>query len=215
MGRIEGAWCEMTITTVVFDLYGVLVGRTLASSGDSLARYLRVPIDRLQVAYQSHEPPFDLGHITQEEFWTKVLHDLDLSPRLADLDRLSEIACAGVTECKTIRRLCGALRQLGCETALMSNGRTPWFDRLDRRLQLSELFNHIFISDTIGVRKPDVRFFQHVAANLQGSGARIAFVDDNPANEAGARAVGWEWILFEDECSIEPQLRQLLPPGPA
>lgn len=55
-------------------------------------------------------------------------------------------------------------------------------------------FDRVFLSQEIGMRKPEARAFEHVAAELGTRPSRILFLDDNVANIAGAAAVGYRTV---------------------
>ncbi len=63
-------------------------------------------------------------------------------------------------------------------------------------LRLCDLFEDIFYSARIGVRKPDSRFFNFVDSKLGVQEQPPLFFDDTPAVIAGAQAAGWEAVLF-------------------
>ena len=48
-----------------------------------------------------------------------------------------------------------------------------------------------FVSSSMGVTKPDPAAYERVTEVLELPEADIAFVDDRPANVAGAEAAGW------------------------
>jgi FMN phosphatase YigB (HAD superfamily) len=51
-------------------------------------------------------------------------------------------------------------------------------------------FREIYLSSSIGLRKPDVAAFHHVANAIGAPASRIVFFDDSAENVAGARAYG-------------------------
>ena len=51
-------------------------------------------------------------------------------------------------------------------------------------------FREIFLSSTIGLRKPDAEAFDHVVKSIGVPASRILFFDDSAANIDGARARG-------------------------
>jgi len=51
-------------------------------------------------------------------------------------------------------------------------------------------FREIYLSSTIGLRKPDAEAFDHVVEAIGVPASRIVFFDDLPENVAGARARG-------------------------
>lgn len=63
-------------------------------------------------------------------------------------------------------------------------------------LALNELFDDIFYSARIGVRKPDRRFFDFVDRRIGPQAEPPLFFDDTPNVVEGARAHGWEAVVF-------------------
>jgi putative hydrolase of the HAD superfamily len=51
-------------------------------------------------------------------------------------------------------------------------------------------FREVFLSSTIGLRKPDARAYDHVVKAIGVPASRIVFFDDLPENVEGARARG-------------------------
>ena len=51
-------------------------------------------------------------------------------------------------------------------------------------------FREIFLSSTIGLRKPDAEAYDHVVKAIGVPASRIVFFDDSAENIAGARARG-------------------------
>lgn len=59
---------------------------------------------------------------------------------------------------------------------------------------LAGLFDHQFISFELGLLKPDVAAFAHVADRLKLPAGRILFLDDNILNVEGATAAGFQAV---------------------
>jgi putative hydrolase of the HAD superfamily len=71
------------------------------------------------------------------------------------------------------------------------------------------VFDALVLSHEIGVRKPRAGFFEH-CRRLAGCAAReCLFIDDLPANVAGARALGWQGIVYTDFGDLRKQLKGL------
>ncbi|KJC64312.1 HAD family hydrolase [Agreia bicolorata] len=63
---------------------------------------------------------------------------------------------------------------------------------------LLEVFDHICISERIGVQKPDGAAFRMLAASLGVEPGECLFVGDNPLHDIdGARAVGMTALLVD------------------
>ena len=63
-------------------------------------------------------------------------------------------------------------------------------------------FETIYVSSTIGMRKPDEAAFHWVAGDMQLEPERILFLDDNPANVAGAGRAGMQTALIGSEADV-------------
>ena len=73
-----------------------------------------------------------------------------------------------------------------------------WHARYSHAL---DRFAEIYVSSTIGLRKPDQQAFEWVTAAMQLAPEEILFLDDNPENIAGAQRAGLTTVqtLGEDE----------------
>lgn len=80
-------------------------------------------------------------------------------------------------------------------------------------LRLCDLFEDIFYSARIGVRKPDPRFFNFVESRLGPQEEPPLFFDDTPAVIAAAQSAGWEAVLFNTlpDCAGHPWIAQRIP----
>ena len=63
-------------------------------------------------------------------------------------------------------------------------------------------FEEIFVSSSIGMRKPDRAAFEWVAAAMDTAPERILFLDDNPENIAGARRAGLTTAQVRGEAEV-------------
>lgn len=79
-------------------------------------------------------------------------------------------------------------------------------------LGLSELFDDIFYSARIGVQKPDRRYFDFIEHRIGPQDEPPLFFDDSPKVIEGARAHGWEAVLFDtvEDCTSHPWIAERL-----
>ncbi len=70
-------------------------------------------------------------------------------------------------------------------------------------LRLCDLFDDMFYSARIGVRKLDPRFFNYVNSKIGRQEQPPLFFDDTPTVVAAAQSAGWEAVLFNtiDDCT--------------
>ena len=73
-------------------------------------------------------------------------------------------------------------------------------------LGLSELFEDIFYSARAGIRKPETGFFDFIEQRIGPQSEPPLFFDDTPKVIDGARAHGWEAVLFDtvEDCTSHP-----------
>ena len=71
-----------------------------------------------------------------------------------------------------------------------------------RYAQALDHFDEIYVSSTIGLRKPDQEAFEHVASAMQLEPEEILFLDDNPENVRGAKASGLTPVLTRGEAEV-------------
>jgi putative hydrolase of the HAD superfamily len=73
-------------------------------------------------------------------------------------------------------------------------------------LELGDLFEDIFYSARAGVRKPEKGFFDFIDQRIGPQAEPPLFFDDTPKVIEGARAHGWEAILFDtiEDCTSHP-----------
>ena len=72
------------------------------------------------------------------------------------------------------------------------------------------LFKKIYLSQEIGLLKPDPRAFQHALDDIGCCAQEVVLVDDNPACIQEAQKMGFQALLFTDAAALENQLTSLL-----
>ncbi len=79
-------------------------------------------------------------------------------------------------------------------------------------------FDALVLSHEVGARKPSAAFFEHCQRLAGCAAEECLFIDDLPANVAGAQACGWHGIVYTDASALCEQLAALgirLGPEPA
>lgn len=70
--------------------------------------------------------------------------------------------------------------------------------------------DHIYLSQDLGMRKPEARIYQHVLQKEGFSAADAVFFDDNADNIEGANQLGITSILVKDKATIPDYFAKLL-----
>ena len=82
------------------------------------------------------------------------------------------------------------------KTGIISNGFDDVRSAVHNKWAIADAFDHIVISGEVGLMKPDVRIFALSASGLHIEPSEGVFIDDMPANVAGARAFGLQAVQF-------------------
>jgi glucose-1-phosphatase len=91
-----------------------------------------------------------------------------------------------------------------------SNTNRPHVDHFSvHYAELLSPFREIFVSSTIGLRKPDAEAFDHVVQAIGVPAGRILFFDDLPENVAGARARGLKAVEVRSSADVAAALDAL------
>lgn len=78
---------------------------------------------------------------------------------------------------------------------------------------LIDQFETVFVSSTIGRRKPELEAFAHVVEQIGAPAGKILFFDDLAANVEGARAAGLQAVHVTGPKTIAETLAKLWPEG--
>jgi FMN phosphatase YigB (HAD superfamily) len=70
-------------------------------------------------------------------------------------------------------------------------------------------FKNVFISSSIGLRKPEAEAFEFVVREIGVPASRIVFFDDSPHNIDGARACGLQTVLVKSPADVAAALAAL------
>jgi HAD superfamily hydrolase (TIGR01549 family) len=215
------------IEIVLFDLDDTLHDDTFAyrSAAEEVAREVAAEhgIDALAL--------MDAYIAEAEGFWHRLSAD-DLKVKLASIrasmwqSALESVGAGGDPELARISAerynayrtkyftlfpgavdLLRALRERGVKLGIVTNGLSETHREKIALLQISEYFDAIFLSDEVGMVKPDPLLFAHACRTLGGAPARSAMVGDRydrdirGALDAGLYTI---WLNLRDES---------LPPG--
>lgn len=113
---------------------------------------------------------------------------------------------------EAVIELVRSLQAAGTTTAVFSNASSKLEHDMDE-MGVTALFARVANSSRIGMAKPDVAAFEHVAADLAVDPGRLLFVDDRPENVAGAVDAGWHAIQMRSAARLGGVLRRLGIPG--
>jgi glucose-1-phosphatase len=198
----------MPIKTIVFD-FGRVVGffdHRLTTS--RLAAHTRLSADEMHAHLfgGTLEDDYESGKISTSEFLQRVRATCGLT--CAD----EIIATAWGDIFWPNQEICALLPLLKPRYRLLLGSNTNELHARHFCKQFADwlrYFDALVLSHEIGVRKPQAGFFEHCSRLAGCPPAECLFIDDLAANVAGARACGWQGIVYTGFAELCEQLTAL------
>ena len=97
----------------------------------------------------------------------------------------------------------------GHDVTLLTNWAADTFAEARKRFPFLEKPRGITVSGEIRAIKPDRAIYDHHATTFGIEPAAALFIDDSQKNVDGARAAGWQAVLFTDAATLENDLIRL------
>jgi epoxide hydrolase-like predicted phosphatase len=201
------------IRNLIFDLGGVILNLSVPSTLNQLASLTGLPLEKIMESYASREEfiQYEKGLIGDAEFrsalrsiyrfngddtvidncWNAML--LDIPPtRIAQLNDL-----------KTRYRTFLLSNTNAIHVKCFSEG----LSKHHGLASLDNLFEKVYYSHELNMRKPDPEIYAHVLKENQLEANETLFLDDNAKNIEGARSVGIETMLVTSADQLFTNLR--------
>ncbi len=199
---------DMKIATLVFDFGNVLGFFSHRQAAEQLAAYSELPVEAIQAFLfgADLENAYESGRLTTAALMDAVrthcrvrCTDAEFRAAYADMFHPNPAVCSLLPELKERFRLLllSNTNELHCEQLTRQFSETlRWFDGL--------VFSH-----KVGVRKPDRRIYDHCLALAGCPAAACLFIDDLPANISGAKAAGWQGLVYARGDDLRARLAEL------
>jgi glucose-1-phosphatase len=196
------------IKAVIFDLGRVIVDVDVGKLASFVsATQSQEDVDRviMDVLRDELMLKFNTGKVGPEEFHRGITAHFDLQ---LDLEQFATLWCgifspiAGMAE--LIRRLEGRFR-LG----LLSDTDPLHWNHLRNTHPILGVFKRPTLSFQVGLIKPDPAIFLAAARSVEAPPETCLYIDDLPANAAGAAGVGMQSIVFEGPDVLRRQLAEM------
>jgi putative hydrolase of the HAD superfamily len=199
---------SMKLRALVFDFGNVVGFFSHRRAAERLAAHAAVSADALHAALFSGrlEDDYESGRITTAEF----LGQLRQSCGLTCADEAFAEAYADIFWPNP--EVCGLLPQLRPRYRLFLGSNTTELHSRWFRRQFADVFGHfdaLVLSHEVGARKPSAAFFEHCRRLAGCAPEECLFIDDLPANVAGAVACGWHGIVYTPEGALRRHLAEL------
>jgi FMN phosphatase YigB (HAD superfamily) len=185
----------MDIKTLIFD-FGQVVGHfDHRLTTKRLAAFTELPADELhaQLFGSSLEDDYESGRLSTPGF-LRILRE---TCRLTCPDEVLAAAWADIFWPNP--DVCSLIPRVKAHHSLLLASNTNQLHAQQFCTQFADTLRHfdaIVLSHKIGVRKPRAAFFEHCQELGQCAAEECLFIDDLPANVAGAEAYGFHAICY-------------------
>jgi epoxide hydrolase-like predicted phosphatase len=203
----------LTVRAVVFDLGGVLERTPYLGVRELWEEKLGLRPGELEARTHGVWQAGAVGAISEREVHLRVGAVLGLDERQVDAfmrDLWTEYLGSLNAE---LASYCRGLRPR-YRTAIISNSFVGARRREQERYHFDQITDLIVYSHEVGISKPDPRIYQLTCARLGVRPAEAVFVDDNQLMVDGARAVGMQAVLFEDNAQAIAEISERLRAAP-
>lgn len=187
----------------IFDLGNVIVdidfNRVLGVWSD----LGRVPLATLQSNFTLGENVHrhERGELSDEEFAGKMCEDLGLALSFEQFTAGWQAIFVGVRP--DVLQMMKTLREKGERVVILSNtNRLHCCFWSDEYPEIQDAADKIYLSQEMGIRKPEAGIYQRVLAEEGFSAEQTIFFDDNLENIEGARTLGINSIHVTDASVI-------------
>jgi putative hydrolase of the HAD superfamily len=106
--------------------------------------------------------------------------------------------------------LLSRLAQLRTDSLSLASNQERWRgDQITNVYAQHTCINRIYLSHTIGYRKPELEYFKYILNDLNASPKEVVFVDDMLENVSAARSIGIIAIHYKNNSQLLTALAQL------
>lgn len=200
---------SQNITALLFDLGGVIIDIDFTRALQSWSDHSRLPIDEIErrfkmdEAFQRHER----GEIECHEYFAHLRLTLELEASENEIAQgWNAIFVDEITA--TIDYIAAIRTELPCYVLTNSNPTHQdfWMATFPTAINA---FEQIFVSSEMGLRKPERKAFEAIAAATGNRLDEILFFDDTEENVVGARTAGMPAVLVNSHVDVEQALREI------
>jgi len=190
------------IRNIIFDLGGVILNLSIDTTLQHLARIAGIPIEKIVESYSSRSEfmQYEKGLMDDAEFRSALrkIYSIDEPDSMID-------TCWNAMLLDIPPRRIELLKQLKetHRTFLLSNTNAIHVKCFNQSLHeehglesLDDLFEKVYYSHTLRMRKPDAEIYEHVLRENNLKPSETLFLDDNQKNIEGAKSVGIQtyWV---------------------
>ncbi len=201
------------IKAVIFDMGGVITSQDVFNH--EFGKIVERVFGEKNVTFNNPKFKFlfksfiklETNEITDEQFWKEFSEKLDKQYN-------SSLRYVFINIAKKLKprpemvKLIKKLKSSGIRTAVLSN---VWvsFAKHNYELGYYGIFDHVFLSHELKMRKPDREIFYHVLDTLSIKSEEAVFIDDMDYNVIAANEIGIHGFIYKNTNKLKKDLWKL------
>lgn len=177
---------------ILFDFFGVVcpdIGKALLVSQARKRAQQRTMLYKMRHAYK---------YVYDSVRQNKIIHD-EKKPDIQEVD------CLDPEMITLIRELKAAGHRIG----IASNANQTWIHSILSKGGITDVFENILISSSVGFIKPDERFFVKICDAFQCGTQDCVLIDDNAYNIEAAQRFGMSGIRYTNIANLRTELMHM------
>lgn len=197
---------QTQVSTIIFDIGNVIVQFDYMIAANEFVRITGLPLETIRkyFYYSELERQYSRGEVSTQDFFAKLKEDLDLKIDFETFARVwNSIFWANEFIVDFIHKVKPKYR-LAC----ISNTNELHYDNWLADYSILSEIETFFPSHEVGMRKPDLKIFQHAIESLGIKAEEALFIDDMPENVEAARQAGLKAVVFQDKNVFLEDLKQ-------
>ena len=204
---------QAPVQALLFDLGGVIVNTSADTMLRAWAAYSRLSFDQLKAAFTGDQPyqQFERGEIAAAQFYDHLAQTLQLNASHAQIEAGWNAIFLGEIS-PTVQRIQALRTRFGAKLPLYAFSNTNAVHKKAWPAtcpNVNTLFDQIFTSHALGLRKPELAAYNQVVQNIGLPAASILFFDDSHANVDAALAAGLQAVRVNGPADVEQALQQV------
>jgi HAD superfamily hydrolase (TIGR01509 family) len=130
------------------------------------------------------------------------------SKKSVDPIKLEEIYENNICVDKVVIEIAIKLKNSDYQMAILANAAKRWMDVKIEKFNLNKIFEKIYSSADLGMKKPDLNVYEHVIKDLNVAPEEILFIDNLERNTLVAEKLGIKCIVFKNAEQLKEDLEK-------
>lgn len=193
------------IKAVLFDVGGVIISSLDRLIDDDIKKTLGFSEKQFNNLWGKHIDKFVSGRVGEKEFWKLIIKEIGRSLSLPNESLFLREYCKNLVIDQQIIGLVLKLKFNRYVVGVISNSIYPQ-SQYNKKIGLYDLFDHVVLSDEVGMFKPNKEIYLHTLNRLKLNPDNIIFIDDKIENVRTANQVGMKGLRYFSYRKLEKDL---------